>query len=247
LVRGKKSFSCCPAELRAASLKFARDRESAKVLETLSFLVFRRWWRLILPSVALTFIGFLLMRLDPFRKLPPGWDYHQLANLPAPVGSFTWQIWYWLKDARQLVHPFRHGQAYNSPFNDGILWTVQIELMDSMFVFVFVTVLSLARTRTRARTQIEIAILSILITSCHYNIHWDTFLFLSGALLAELSLTREFYATRALFSLHSDNETEPQAHVSHLFSICCDNLVHAFYHTTLLPASLHLATPTLHE
>jgi hypothetical protein len=188
--------------------------------------------------VASIFIGFLFVRLDLFRQLPPGWECHRSANLPASAGSFTLQIWYWLKDARQPVHPLRRGQAYNSPFNDGILWTIQIELMDSMFVFVFVTVLSLARARARTRTRIKIAMLSILITPCHCNIHWDTFLFLSGVLLAKLSLIREVYSPHALFSLHSGSKPEPQAHVSHLFSICCDNPVHAIYHTTL-PLATH--------
>lgn len=195
------------------SLTLSSRRQTEKLLESLSSSVFRRWLRLMLPAMAPTFMAFLLTRANVFHEPPPGWDQPSspvaiLRRLPAPVGSFWFQFLDWVDDARQLVDPFRYGMVYSSRYNIGVLGTIQIEFMGSMVVFL--TVLGIACTRT----FVKIGVLAILIAHCHYYARWNVFLFLSGILLAEISLIRDSRAKQAKSSLTEQIDTETRSEVT---------------------------------
>ncbi|KAE8441532.1 hypothetical protein EG329_004878 [Mollisiaceae sp. DMI_Dod_QoI] len=199
--------------LSLQGLKLARSGQKDKLLDSLASSVFRRWIRLHLPVIASTFLAFLLARGAVWTLLSPDWDHLNAATnhvarsqpLPYPEGTFIAQFWDWFGDAKQLCDPFRYGSYSNSKYNINNLWTIPVEWMGSMLVFA--TVLGISRCKTWAK----IGSILILIYVAHHHSRWEWATFLSGTLLAEISLIRNTHPGPSKFEFIDEKLPEIKA------------------------------------
>ena len=122
------------------------------------------------------------------RKMRVQWDWRGATKNQSLAFQLT-DFWGAVID---VCDPFAGGAIPGiraSGYNAGmILWTIPIEYLGSLVVFV--TVLGLAW----ARTWFRLAMLCCLILWCHYRVKWYIATFLTGTLIAELTLIKEIRA-----------------------------------------------------
>ncbi|KAK0127368.1 hypothetical protein ONS96_006917 [Cadophora gregata f. sp. sojae] len=154
--------------------------DTAGVLETLSSSTFRRCMRLYLPCAVNTFICMLLRYWDFFTPDPPRWN-----TLPQQFSTFSAQFWDWWANQKIFMYPLMNveGPTYSPPYN-GHLWTIPLEIRGSFVVYG--TVLAVAKLSPGWR----MAFLVAWDTYLFYMGKWDLFLFVGGALLANLDIPR---------------------------------------------------------
>ncbi|KAH8585898.1 acyltransferase family-domain-containing protein, partial [Bisporella sp. PMI_857] len=165
--------------LSQKALGLAKRRLYSDLLKSLASSVFRRWFRLMLPALASSFLFFLFVQCGWATKLSPNWDADH-----APVSEPLYDpkdetLSAWAADVLSLTNPFRFGEVsfprYNYP-----LWTMPVEYMGSMIIFVVVTGTSLVRPVLR------LAVLAALVVYCMWMARWEWCLFISGVLLADV-------------------------------------------------------------
>ena len=150
------------------------------VLETLSSSTFRRCMRLYLPCAVNTFICMLLRYWDFFTPDPLRWN-----TVPPQLPTFPAQFWDWWANQKIFMYPFLNveGGVYSPPYN-GHLWTIPLEIRGSFVVYG--TVLAVAKLSSGWR----MAFLVCWDAYLFYMGKWDLFLFVGGALLANLDIPR---------------------------------------------------------
>lgn len=94
------------------------------------------------------------------------------------------QLQHWYQTTSIFVWVFTFDTYYGYPY-DGHLWTIPVEFRYSLIVFLLVA--SLSRTRATYR----IVMLALVIVYCLWVESWEGVLFISGVLLAQLTLVRE--------------------------------------------------------
>ncbi|KAF4632894.1 hypothetical protein G7Y89_g5231 [Cudoniella acicularis] len=177
-------------------LKQIRAAQFEALQDTLASSVFRRGLRLYLPVAAGTFISMLMAWAGWYRALP----LHSTDGLPPALPSLTEHFWHWKNHMVGIAWPFQDVMP-NSPTQvpyNGHLWTIAIEYYGSMIVYV--VVLGFSRCKAWVR------MLGVGGTACaamHFE-RWDIFLFLSGVMLAELSLMKVNVAERFEFEYASE-------------------------------------------
>ncbi|KAK2628500.1 hypothetical protein QTJ16_001603 [Diplocarpon rosae] len=145
--------------------------QSPSAFKVLASSTFRRSVRLFLPSVAVTFMAFLLQRMgrlkDHTKKHPvettlAAETVLYLAFLKGMLNVYTWDEYY----------------GFYNPH----LWTIAVEFRCSMIVFL--GLLGLSRTRTAVRIGTE----TLMLFHAAWNDRWEVMAFIGGLLIAE-----EFY------------------------------------------------------
>lgn len=154
-----------------------------KVYEGLAGAVFRRFVRLWLPILIITF-GIAVL-----RQMPLGWQststgLHTTVYIP---GFFN-QLRHWFWDMMNFMNPWRPdcGQSRDwqcaAPSYNGVLWTIPPEIKYSMVVFLFLFAF------TKARRWIHVSVVGLVMLWQLHRGQPDLALFLCGMLLAELSI-----------------------------------------------------------
>ncbi|EFQ34868.1 acyltransferase [Colletotrichum graminicola] len=170
--------------LSLKSLKLARKHDYDGLHRTLSSSVFRRGFRLFLPTTASTFMVLVTIRLGWVGEaLPTLWD--QLVDWKNAVWRITFS-WQW--DITQFL-----------PY-DTHLWTIPIEFSHSLLLFIVLTGVS------RMKTYLRLASVFAIMIYCLKCGHWAGFEFLSGMGLAEIGLIQEARRERATAAASYDKE-----------------------------------------
>ncbi|KAK6542814.1 hypothetical protein TWF694_006755 [Orbilia ellipsospora] len=171
------------------SIRQIRNRDQSSVLTTLSSSTFRRAFRLNLPTLASVMFIALLIRMGAFtwvsKNVPkkkhifPGW---QEDDIPILTG-----FWRQLYDAARawwlMSNPFMWKEYYI--LYDLHLWTIPIEFRCS--IVVFMSLLGLSRVKSWVR-MVTLSMMAVV--SFFYYDRWDIFCFLSGVVIAEISIIR---------------------------------------------------------
>lgn len=165
-------------------LHLMRSQQKSKLLDSLASSVFRRYLRLYIPCALVTGLSMLLVS---FGLIMP--ELRQ-ASFPA-------QIWHCIRDFAQFCNPFAPALGWfdsNVITNhyDPALWTIPVEFRGSVIVYAFCIAACKLNTRHR------MSMCGLLVFSCF---GWQAFYaanFLSGVLLADISLSRypERYISR---------------------------------------------------
>ncbi|KAG9237057.1 acyltransferase family-domain-containing protein [Amylocarpus encephaloides] len=166
--------------LSYGALRKIRNKEFDKVLDTLASSVFRRWLRLFLPILVSTFITVIFIQTDFY------WDaaVHSVTFLPRKHPTWAIQIKDWWWSFVLVSNPFMSIEGkdvYADPYGSQ-LWTIPREMRGSLVIYI--TLLGLAKAKQAVRL---LAMIGISLY-CLYITQWDIYLFLSGAILAEVQL-----------------------------------------------------------
>ncbi|KZL72019.1 hard surface induced protein (acyltransferase) [Colletotrichum tofieldiae] len=185
--------------LSLKSLQQARKHNYEGLHRTLSSSVFRRGFRLFLPTTASTFIIMIMIRLGWMgQPLPTLWE--QLVDWKNGLWKITFS-WQW--DITQFL-----------PY-DVHLWTIPIEFSNSLLLFVTLTGVSRMKTYLRL-----ISVLAIMIY-CLKCGHWAAFEFFGGMILAEIGLIQEARRERvaaAIQNKEAESDTETPSGASESWS-----------------------------
>jgi peptidoglycan/LPS O-acetylase OafA/YrhL len=166
------------------SLKLLRRREYDNLHKTLASSIFRRAFRLFLPTTASTFIIMILIRTRWMgTPLPTFWE--QLVDWYNAVWRITYS-WNW--DITQAL-----------PY-DIHLWTIPIEMSHSMLLFVTLTGLS------RLKTYVRLVVLFAIMIYCLKCGHWAAFEFLAGMGIAEIGMIQEARSQRETEPYNKESE-----------------------------------------
>ena len=180
-------------------LKQIRATQLASLLDTLASSVFRRGLRLYIPIAVGTFASMLMAHAQLYHELPES----STEALPPVIENFSDQFKHWLDHMIGISWPFQAvypNTPYGPPYN-GHLWTIPIEYFGSMVVYAMVLGFS------RCRTWVRLLLMGFTsLCTLHYE-RWDLFLFLSGTVLAELSLCRAYPASPDLTSSADEKPT----------------------------------------
>ncbi|WYZ38117.1 hypothetical protein EsH8_III_000031 [Colletotrichum jinshuiense] len=178
--------------LSLKALKQTRKGDYDGLHRTLSSSVFRRGFRLFLPTTVSTFIIMLMIRLRWMgQPLPTLWE--QLVDWKNAVWRITFS-WQW--DITQIL-----------PY-DVHLWTIPIEFSNSLLLFVVLTGVSRMKTYLRLASVLTIMIYSL---KCG---HWAAFEFVGGMGLAEIGLIQEARRERAAAAAHNKEASDMEASVA---------------------------------
>lgn len=152
--------------------------------QNISGAVFRRWLRLYLPIIIVTFMISYLRRVPmlPWKSSRTG------SQLPPLANNAYDQFWNFYALTKDFVNPWRMdcGQSrlypclpppHNTP-----LWTIPLEFQYSLMIFLFL--LAFARTKRWISTVFTV---SLAVWQLNEG-KADIFLFLGGMLLAEMSI-----------------------------------------------------------
>lgn len=165
--------------LSSKPLQLIHASNHVALAATLSSAVLRRGMRLYFPIIAGTFFSMIVAGNGYYLNVPA-----QTATLPPSFDTWEEQACHWVYCTMELVFPFREVSLKTpfSPAYNGHLWTIPVEFLGS--IVVFVTLLGLGSLRTNSRLSI---VAGLGFWSLSWG-RWDTFLFLGGAVLAELNI-----------------------------------------------------------
>ncbi|TLS25332.1 hypothetical protein PpBr36_07754 [Pyricularia pennisetigena] len=160
---------------------------------TMSSFIFRRFFRLFLPTAISTFLIVILLRIGAYewtRDFAHNKEFMRNVQEmhPGRLETTSEQLWDWLRAMFEFIHvwdwqPFGGSTAY-----DVHLWTIPVEFRCSMVLFL--TIAGVARLRTAVR----LVVLLLLALFCYRSDRWDMLLFYSGTILAELDLIRNAHS-----------------------------------------------------
>ncbi len=160
-------------------LKLARSRRFTDAYAAISSSAFRRWPRLFLMPIVVTFVSAVMAYFHVFGT--HGWSYGLHGRSPPIKESFAAQMAHWLPSVMHLTDPFsqnlRRGQGY---VYDHFLWTLPIEFDCSLMLFLC----QAAFTRLRPTARLAIMFCNAVFTM-KYG-HWQVFLFIVGMIICEL-------------------------------------------------------------
>jgi peptidoglycan/LPS O-acetylase OafA/YrhL len=149
--------------LSCRAIRLMRSGQHEKLADTLVCMIFRRGFRLFLPSIA----GIIITDVSAWygwqQWRPSATLWGKLYNIYFNAGAllFSWR-WDW-EDPRLLQ-----------------LWTIPVEFACSMLLFVVMLGVS------RLGTWIRLTIVLALMLHSHASGHWGPFEFLAGLFLAEV-------------------------------------------------------------
>jgi len=181
------------------SLKLAHAHNYAAMHTTLSSSVFRRALRLFLPCVASTFLVMITI-----------WYELQGGNGKEP--TLYKQFWSWLYALWDITNSWNWDLLQWPPY-DVHLWTIPIEMANSMLLFITITGLS------RCKVWIRLFMVFSIMLYCLKTKHWAGFEFLGGMLIAEIGLIQAARAEREAnkkansspMSFEEDSPSKPTA------------------------------------
>ncbi|KAK1596970.1 acyltransferase [Colletotrichum navitas] len=184
--------------LSLKSLQQARKHNYDGLHRTLSSSVFRRGFRLFLPTTASTFIIMVMIRLGWMgQPLPTLWE--QLIDWKNALWRITFS-WQW--DITQFL-----------PY-DVHLWTIPIEFSNSLLLFVTLTGVS------RMKTYLRLTSVLTIMAYCLRCGHWAAFEFFGGMVLAEIGLIQEARRERVAAALQNKEDGSGSAAPDGVSSSC---------------------------
>lgn len=154
-----------------------------KAYEGLAGAVFRRFLRLWLPILIVTF-GIAVLRQMPLPWRSTSTGLHTTVYIP---GFFN-QMRHWFWDMMNFINPWRPDCGLSrdwqcaAPSYNGVLWTIPPEIKYSMVVFLFLFAFA------KARRWVHVSVVGLVMLWQLHRGQPDLALFLCGMLLAELSL-----------------------------------------------------------
>lgn len=152
--------------LSVGIIRKMEQKQRHKIMASLSSLAFRRTGRLFVPSLAASFISYLL---------------HMMGVQGQPAGhkpSFYNDTLFYLKEVKRIF-TFYKWTTDELMWHLAPLWTIPVEFRCSMVLFV--VLLALARCRRMPRYVVESAIL----LDCWIKERWDVGCFMLGLIAAE--------------------------------------------------------------
>jgi peptidoglycan/LPS O-acetylase OafA/YrhL len=153
-------------------LRQLRSRDYDGVQRTLSSSVFRRGFRLFLPTTVSTFFGMLTI-------------HYGIQRGKDPLPSLWEQFVDWCGSMHHMITLSWDWDALKAPKYDVHLWTIPVEMSFSMFLFI--VIMGLSRAKTMFRMVILVGIMAYCITAGH----WAGLEFLAGMGLAEMQLIQD--------------------------------------------------------
>lgn len=195
--------------LSCKPLRLLRKRDPS-LLDCLASSVFRRVPRLFLPlippMVVTAFCNYNHWYVDQpeARPIDPNAHYPDLLNrLSEEFGIFA-----------QIINPFSSG--FYHPSYTPHMWTLPMEFRGSMVVFLSLLCLS------KSKVAMRVLLLTGFAYYCLQTGHWDTFLFVSGILLAEYHLIKKDAAYcledfLQFINIHNKETAKYVAIISHIF------------------------------
>jgi len=174
--------------LRLFQLIDRHDQASqSKVLINISGALFRRAFRLYLPTFIITLIsahyiyfGFYEGNrpfLEDHNKLFPG-DW----NEPKPVRAATYwaQMYFWGREMFDLTNIFTPGAVY--PWHDQHLWSILAELKGSLFLYMVLM------ATAQCRVYVRLAVMCAMTYMYFLWNHWEIWVYILGAIVAQIDL-----------------------------------------------------------
>ncbi|KAH8204684.1 hypothetical protein TruAng_001159 [Truncatella angustata] len=170
-------------------LKQIRSRSFDGFSNTMSSFIFRRAFRLFLPTAISTFMVVILLQLGVYeitREFAEDKNFVRGVVETHPLQAYTlnWQLWHWAWEMFDFVHVWGWEKFGGSTMYDVHLWTIPVEYRCSMMLFLVMFGLA------RVRTGIRFACLAGIMWFCLRNDRWEVVLFLAGMGLAELDIIR---------------------------------------------------------
>ena len=174
------------------TLKKIRSRSYGRLQLDLSSKIFRRGFRLYIPAVGATILPMVMTYFNLFpgvaqftEDLP-----HFTMNLPAPEPTLARHFIAWFWTIPPLLWTFDWANySTTSPWAYQ-LWTVPVEFRCSILVFLLLSAFSRCTTRARLALMSTIALLWLTYEK------WDVFLFMAGAIFAEIDLIKQEFNAR---------------------------------------------------
>ncbi|KAK8042304.1 acyltransferase family-domain-containing protein [Apiospora rasikravindrae] len=170
-------------------LKQIRGRSFEGLLNTMTSFIFRRGFRLFLPTAASTFMVVCLLQLGAYEgtrefAYDPNYVRNVAEHHPLLEDTFSEQFLHWAGEMFNFLHFWSWEKFGGSTGYDVHLWTIPVEYRCSMVLFL--SLIGLARMRTGVR----LTCLAILMWFMLHNDRWEPLLFLVGTALAELDIIR---------------------------------------------------------
>ncbi|EXJ82228.1 hypothetical protein A1O3_06041 [Capronia epimyces CBS 606.96] len=175
--------------LRIFQLLERHNQQShSKVMVNISGALFRRAFRLYLPTFIITLIfthyihfGFYEHNrpyLDDHEKLFPGvWQEPK----PEQLASYYAQLQYWASEMYQLSNVFLPATAYY-PLIDQHLWSILAEMRGSLCLY-FVLMAT-----TQCRTYVRLAMLCLMTFVFFLWDHWEIWIYMLGSIVAQINV-----------------------------------------------------------
>ncbi|OJD21551.1 hypothetical protein ACJ73_07109 [Blastomyces percursus] len=174
--------------LSIGTIKKCRSQSWGPLQLDLSSKIFRRLFRLYIPSIIATFIPMFMVSFNLFpavAKFDDGNMPHRTFDMAPQESTFLLQFWRWCKTIPPLFWPFDwENFSQNSPYAYQ-LWTIPVEFRCSMVLFLVHATFARCSGKTRLTFN---GILSLYFLTFE---KWDVFLFLAGSFLAELDIIKE--------------------------------------------------------
>lgn len=176
-------------EIATSSDEHEKLLKSRKLATSMAGSVFRRLFRLYLPTLAMSFIITICAYFGMFESVRPYLDQRklyfphsskfsepQLKRFPTLYG----QLAFWANDIWPMLDVFASGPVY--PQHDNHFWTIPYEFRLSMHLYVALLALSWCKPLAR---MVCLIILSI---AYFFLNHWEGPLFFLGAALAQCNI-----------------------------------------------------------
>ncbi|KAM7204096.1 Acyltransferase family domain containing protein [Rhypophila sp. PSN 637] len=170
-------------------LKLIRSRNYDSLLKTISSLIFRRGFRLFLPTFISTLMIMLLLRAGAYEWTRDfAYDDKYMRNVQEihyqRMNSTAEQMADWGREMFRFVHIWDWDAYEGSTAIDVHLWTIPVEFRASMMLFL--TILGTARLKTVWRFVFVGAVMGFIYRSAR----WEMVLFYMGMVFAEWDLVR---------------------------------------------------------
>ncbi|ETS81075.1 hypothetical protein PFICI_06077 [Pestalotiopsis fici W106-1] len=180
--------------LSLKAIKQIRSRSYDGFATTMSSFVFRRAFRLFLPTAISTFMVVILLQLGAYevtRDFAGDTNYVRgvIETHPLQAYTFNWQLWHWAWEMFDFIHVWGWEPFGGSTMYDVHLWTIPVEYRCSMMLFLVLFGLA------RVRTGVRFACLIGLSWFCLRNNRWEMILFLAGMGIAEMDVIRGAHNT----------------------------------------------------
>lgn len=190
--------------LSISTIKKMRNKAWGALQQDLSSKIFRRMFRLYIPSIVATFIPMFMVSFGLFPEVIKFNDQmpHHTFNMAPREPTFFRQFWLWCKTIPPLFWPFDwENFSQNSPYAYQ-LWTIAVEYRCSMILFLLH--IGLARCPGKIRLMLN-GLFSLYFLALD---KWDVFLFTAGAFIAEVDIMRD-EASDAHLPKTEAGETKP--------------------------------------
>ncbi|EXJ89051.1 hypothetical protein A1O3_02115 [Capronia epimyces CBS 606.96] len=174
--------------LRLFQLIDKHDQASrSQVLVNVSGALFRRAFRLYLPTLIVTlitahYIYFGLYEsnrpflLDHAKLFPGEWNEPK----PEQFATYYGQLHNWAREMFDLTNIFAPGAVY--PYHDQHLWSILAEMKGSLFLYVVVI------ATAQCHRQIRLISLCVMTVMFFLWNHWEIWVYLLGAIVAQIDL-----------------------------------------------------------